>query len=299
MPSTPTAVARAAGLPGRTNTVLQTCFFAISGVLPADEAVLRVKEAIRKTYSRRGSEVVRRNEAAVDATLAALHEVPVPVARTSAREMPDIVPADAPEFVRTVTAAMMAGRGDDLPVSAMPVDGTFPSGTTAYEKRRISDVVAAWDPDTCIQCGTCSFVCPHSVIRSKFYDGAALDDAPDGFRSAPLNAAGLPGARYTLQVYVEDCTGCGLCVEACPVSPLGDPTPAGDQPRAARPGARAGAREHRVLRDPRRSTTAPASTSARCAAPSSSSRCSSSRARAPGAARRPTSRCSPSSSVSG
>lgn len=218
------AVARAAGLPGRTNTVLQTCFFAISGVLPADEAVSRVKDAIRKTYSRRGSEVVRRNEAAVDATLAALHEVPVPVARTSAREMPDIVPADAPEFVRTVTAAMMAGRGDDLPVSAMPVDGTFPSGTTAYEKRRISDVVAAWDPDTCIQCGTCSFVCPHSVIRSKFYDGAALEGAPEGFGSAPLNAAGLPGARYTLQVYVEDCTGCGLCVEACPVSPLGDPT---------------------------------------------------------------------------
>ena len=218
------AVAREAGLPGRTNTVLQTCFFAISGVLPADEAVTRVKEAIRKTYGRRGSEVVRRNEAAVDATLASLHEVHVPVARTSSREMPDIVPAHAPEFVRTVTAAMMAGRGDDLPVSAMPVDGTFPSGTTAYEKRRISDVVADWDPDACIQCGTCSFVCPHSVIRSKFYDGSALEGAPEGFRSAPLNAAGLPGAQYTLQVYVEDCTGCGLCVEACPVSPVGDPS---------------------------------------------------------------------------
>ena len=123
-----------------------------------------------------------------------------------------------------MTAAMMAGRGDDLPVSAMPVDGTFPSGTTAYEKRRISDVVADWDPDTCIQCGTCSFVCPHSVIRSKFYDGSALEGSPEGFRSAPLNAAGLPGAQYTLQVYVEDCTGCGLCVEACPVSPVGDPS---------------------------------------------------------------------------
>jgi pyruvate-ferredoxin/flavodoxin oxidoreductase len=215
-----TSVARGAGLPGRTNTVLQTCFFAISGVLPADEAVARVKAAIRKTYGRRGAEVVRRNEAAVDATLAALHEVPVPAARTSLRDLPDVVPRDAPPFVRTVTAEMMAGRGDALPVSALPVDGTYPSGTSAYEKRRISDLVADWDPDTCIQCGTCSFVCPHSVIRSVFYDGDALDGAPEGFRSAPLNAAGLPGSRYTLQVYVEDCTGCGLCVESCPVSPL-------------------------------------------------------------------------------
>ena len=218
-----TAVARSAGLPGRTNTVLQTCFFAVSGVLPRDEAVARVKEAIRTTYGRRGQEVVRRNEAAVDHTLAALHEVSVPGRRTSDRPLPPTVPADAPEFVRTVTATMMAGRGDSLPVSAMPVDGTFPSGTTAYEKRRISDLVAQWDPDTCIQCGTCSFVCPHSVIRSRFYPEGSDDGAPGGFRSAPLVAAGLPGSRYTLQVYAEDCTGCGLCVEACPVSPVGRP----------------------------------------------------------------------------
>ena len=218
-----TAVARSAGLPGRTNTVLQTCFFAVSGVLPRDEAVARVKEAIRTTYGRRGQEVVRRNEAAVDHTLAALHEVSVPGRRTSDRPLPPTVPADAPEFVRTVTATMMAGRGDSLPVSAMPVDGTFPSGTTAYEKRRISDLVAQWDPDTCIQCGTCSFVCPHSVIRSRFYPEGSDDEAPGGFRSAPLVAAGLPGSRYTLQVYAEDCTGCGLCVEACPVSPVGRP----------------------------------------------------------------------------
>jgi pyruvate-ferredoxin/flavodoxin oxidoreductase len=218
-----TAVAREAGLPGRTNTVLQTCFFAVSGVLPRNEAVARVKEAIRKTYGRRGAEVVRRNEAAVDATLAALHEVPVPGRRTSDRPLPDTVPPDAPEFVRTVTAAMMAGRGDELPVSALPDDGTYPSGTTAYEKRRISDLVAQWDPDTCIQCGTCSFVCPHSVIRSRFYDSAEAAAAPEGFQSAQLVAAGLPGARYTLQVYAEDCTGCGLCVEACPVSPVGRP----------------------------------------------------------------------------
>ncbi|HET9020941.1 MAG TPA: pyruvate:ferredoxin (flavodoxin) oxidoreductase [Ornithinibacter sp.] len=217
------AVARHAGLPGRTNTVLQTCFFAISGVVPRDEAIAKVKAAIGKTYARRGSEVVRRNEAAVDATLVALHEVPVP-SRTSGHELPPVVPAHAPEFVRTVTAAMMAGAGDSLPVSALPIDGTYPSGTTAYEKRRISEVVARWDPDTCIQCGTCSFVCPHAVIRSKYFDDEVLDGAPVGFRSAPLDAVGLPDSRFTLQVYVEDCTGCGLCVEACPVRPLGEPT---------------------------------------------------------------------------
>ncbi len=218
-----TAVAREAGLPGRTNTVLQTCFLAVSGVLPRAEAVERVKEAIRHTYGRRGPEVVRRNEAAVDAALAALHEVEVPAGPTTGRPLPATVPADAPEFVRHVTAEMMAGRGDALPVSAMPVDGTYPSGTTAYEKRRVSDLVAQWDPDTCIQCGTCSFVCPHSVIRSRFHPEGSTDDAPDGFPSAPLVAAGMPGSRYTLQVYVEDCTGCGLCVEACPVSPPGRP----------------------------------------------------------------------------
>lgn len=216
-------VARESGLPGRTNTILQACFFAISGVLPRETAVEQVKRAVRKTYWRRGAEVVRRNEEAVDATLAALHEVEVPTRATSTRQPVPLVPASAPPFVREVTAAMMAGRGDDLPVSALPVDGTFPSGTTAYEKRRISDLVAQWDPDTCIQCGTCSFVCPHSVIRAKSFDAADLADAPEGFRSAPLNAVGLPGSRYTLQVYPEDCTGCGLCVEACPVSPVGQP----------------------------------------------------------------------------
>ncbi|WP_353510801.1 pyruvate:ferredoxin (flavodoxin) oxidoreductase, partial [Intrasporangium sp.] len=212
------AVAEAAGLRGRTNTVLQTCFFAISGVLPGDEAIAAVKSAIRKTYGRRGSEVVRRNEAAVDSAVAALHEVPVPESPDVAgRALPPVVPEGAPEFVRTVTAAMMAGRGDDLPVSALPLDGTYPSGTTSFEKRRISDLVAQWDPESCIQCGNCAFVCPHSVIRSKYYDPADADGAPEGFPSAPLNAVGLPSSRYTLQVYVEDCTGCALCVEACPV----------------------------------------------------------------------------------
>ncbi|MDF2146512.1 pyruvate:ferredoxin (flavodoxin) oxidoreductase [Knoellia sp. p5-6-4] len=215
-------VARDCGLPGRTNTVLQTCFFAISGVLPRERAIEQVKGAIRRTYWKRGSEVVRRNEEAVDAAVAALNEVTVPAATTSVREPLPPVPPTAPAFVRQVTAAMMAGRGDELPVSALPVDGTFPSGTTAYEKRRISDLVAEWDPSTCIQCGTCSFVCPHSVIRSKYFDEGELADAPTGFRSMPLDAVGLPTTRYALQVYVEDCTGCGLCVEACPVSPVTD-----------------------------------------------------------------------------
>src|SRR5690606_18290959 len=213
-------VAADAGLPGRTNTVLQTCFFAISGVLPRDEAIERIKAAIRSTYARRGPDIIARNEAAVDAAVAHLSEIDVTAGAQSARDGAPLIPDHAPQFVREVTAAMMGGRGDDLPVSALPADGTYPSGTTAYEKRRISDLVAEWDPQSCIQCGNCGFVCPHSVIRAKFYDEEALDGAPGSFASAPLNAVGLPSTRYTLQVYAEDCTGCGLCVEACPVSPV-------------------------------------------------------------------------------
>ena len=216
-------IAREAGLAGRTNTVLQTCFFAISGVLPREEAIAKIKSAIAKTYGRRGAEVVARNGAAVDSALAGLHQIEVPGRVTSTRELPPVVPASAPEFVRTVTAVMMAGRGDDLPVSALPVDGTYPSGTAAYEKRNISELVAQWDPDLCIQCGNCSFVCPHSVIRSTYYDESLLAGAPPAFRSAPLDARGLPDTRFTLQVYIEDCTGCELCVQACPVGAPGDP----------------------------------------------------------------------------
>jgi pyruvate-ferredoxin/flavodoxin oxidoreductase len=216
-------IARDAGLAGRVNTVLQTCFFSISGILEPEQAIERIKAAIAKSYGRRGAEIVRRNQAAVDRALAGLHRVELPEGVTATRLPPPVVPSDAPEFVRTVTAAMMAGRGDELPVSALPVDGTYPSGTTRYEKRNISDQVAVWDPDLCIQCGNCSFVCPHSVIRSRYFHPSRLESSPGGFRSAPLNAPGLPDTRYTLQVYVEDCTGCGLCVEACPVSSGGDP----------------------------------------------------------------------------
>jgi pyruvate-ferredoxin/flavodoxin oxidoreductase len=214
-------VARKAGMGRRTNTVLQTCFFAISNVLPRDEAIEEVKRTIRKTYGRKGADVVAKNEAAVDASVDNLHRIDVPAQPVSSIDMIPPVPDTAPEFVRAVTGSMLLGTGDSLPVSALPADGTYPSGTTKFEKRNISDIIAEWDPEACIQCGNCAFVCPHAVLRAKYYSSSALEGAPDGFQSAPLNAAGFPGSRYTLQVYAEDCTGCGLCVEACPVKPLG------------------------------------------------------------------------------
>jgi pyruvate-ferredoxin/flavodoxin oxidoreductase len=213
------SVAGEAGMEGRTNTVMQTCFFAISGVLPRDVAIAKIKAAIQKSYGAKGAEVVRKNYEAVDQTLGRLRKVPVPEAGAvnGQRRLP-IVPERAPPFVREVTAAMMAGRGDEIPVSALPADGTYPSGTARWEKRNISDVVAGWDPEICIQCGNCGLICPHSVIRAKLYPQDHLKDAPPTFKSAPIDARGLPDVRYTLQVYVEDCTGCGLCVEVCPVT---------------------------------------------------------------------------------
>ena len=217
------AVARASGMGNRTNTVLQTCFFAISKVMDRDEAIAAVKQSIRDTYGRRGADVVAKNEAAVDASLASLHRVEVPDAPVGDRQMIPPVPEGAPDFVRDVTSVMLTDNGDQLPVSALPVDGTYPSGTTKYEKRNISDIIAVWDPEECIQCGNCAFVCPHAVLRAKYYPEKLLEGAPASFETAELNAAGLPGAHYTLQVYAEDCTGCGLCVEACPVKPINSP----------------------------------------------------------------------------
>ncbi|MBM3494816.1 MAG: pyruvate:ferredoxin (flavodoxin) oxidoreductase, partial [Armatimonadetes bacterium] len=209
-------VAKATGMGVRINTIMQTAFFAISGVLPKDEAIAQIKYAIKKTYGKRGEAVVQKNNAAVDAALEHLHEVQVPGRTPGELRMPPAVSPDAPEFVRTVTAQMIAGRGDSLPVSAFPVDGTFPVATTQWEKRNIALDVPAWEPDVCIQCGKCVLVCPHGCIRSKVYDGGLLADAPETFKSTSAKWRELPGQSFTIQVAVEDCTGCTLCVEACP-----------------------------------------------------------------------------------
>jgi pyruvate-ferredoxin/flavodoxin oxidoreductase len=209
-------VAREAGMPGRVNTIMQTCFFAISGVLPATQAVAAIKHAIEKTYGRRGEAVVRKNFAAVDAALAHLEEVKIPQTATASFDVRPPVPAAAPAFVQDVTARIIAGDGDRLPVSALPADGTYPSGTARWEKRNIAVEIPAWDESLCIQCGKCVLVCPHAVIRSKVYAPAALTAAPAGFKSAPAKWREFADARYTLQVSPEDCTGCGLCVEICP-----------------------------------------------------------------------------------
>ncbi len=209
-------VAASLGLGSRSNTILQTCFFALSGVLPRDEAIAAIKKETEKTYERKGAEVVKKNFAAIDQALANMHAVPIPSVATGKPEAISRIPSTAPEFVRFVTSEMMAGRGDALPVSAIPIDGTFPTGTTKYEKRNIADWVPVWESQLCIQCGQCSIVCPHSVIRAKYYDRSRLEQAPPAFKAVPINARGYPESRYTLQVYVEDCTGCGVCVENCP-----------------------------------------------------------------------------------
>jgi len=210
-------VAEQAGMGQRINTVMQTCFFAISGVLPKDEAIAHIKEAIQHTYGRRGEKIVQKNFAAVDSALANLHEVKVPATVTSTFDLRPAVPAEAPAFVQQVTAEIIAGRGDLLPVSAMPVDGTFPTGTARWERRNIALEIPVWDEKICIQCGKCVLVCPHAVIRSKVYDAALLADAPPTFKAVPARWKEHKEKKYTLQVAPEDCTGCALCVEVCPV----------------------------------------------------------------------------------
>jgi pyruvate-ferredoxin/flavodoxin oxidoreductase len=220
-------VARDAGMGGRINTVMQTCFFAIAGVLPAQDAIEAIKNSIRKTYAKKGEEIVEMNLRAVDAALVYLYEVQIPERAVAgvvdagrrdqrSRLQPNGEITRAPEFVRNVLGEIMAGRGDRVPVSALPNDGTYPTGTTQFEKRNLASEVPVWDPQVCIQCGKCVLVCPHAVIRSKVYETAVLQGAPSSFKSAEARLPDWKGLEYTLQVAVEDCTGCGICVDVCP-----------------------------------------------------------------------------------
>ncbi|MBB5352855.1 pyruvate-ferredoxin/flavodoxin oxidoreductase [Haloferula luteola] len=208
-------VAREAGMGGRINTVMQTCFFAISGVLTRDEAIAKIQDAIRKTYAKKGDEVVRRNFAAVDIALQHLHPVPLP-GTLEGPPRAAVVPDDAPDFVKRVTAVMMEGKGDLLPVSAFPPDGVWPTDTTRWEKRAIAHEIPAWEPDLCIQCNKCVMVCPHAAIRAKFYDKDELGSAPETFKAADFKMRDFPGSSYTIQIAPEDCTGCKLCTVVCP-----------------------------------------------------------------------------------
>jgi pyruvate-ferredoxin/flavodoxin oxidoreductase len=217
------AVARKTHLGNRINTIMQTCFFAISGVLPRAEAIEKIKESIRKTYGKRGESVVSQNFAAVDAALEHLHQIVVPAVATADLSSLTAIAGNAPEFVRAVTGEIMAGRGDQLPVSAFPLDGTYPVGTSQWEKRNIALEVPVWEPDLCIECGKCVMVCPHATIRAKVCDESDLASAPEGFKRIPAKWRELPDKLYTIQVGVEDCTGCKLCVEVCPATDKKDP----------------------------------------------------------------------------
>ena len=209
-------VARECGMGGRINTVMQVCFFSVSGVLAHDEAIAAIKNSIGKTYGKKGEEIVRMNLAAVDSALAHLCEIKIPDHISSRVKMREVVADNAPAFVRNVLGPIIAGRGDEVPVSALPVDGTFPTRTARWEKRNLATEIPVWDPNVCIQCGKCVFVCPHATIRSKVYDRSALAGAPNGFRSHEARLPEWKGLQYTLQVAPEDCTGCGICVDVCP-----------------------------------------------------------------------------------
>ncbi len=217
-------VAKETGMGARINTIMQTCFFAISGVLPRDEAIAKIKEAIYKTYGKKGEAVVQKNYAAVDGTLANLFEVKIPDKVTSKHHRPPVVAEESPAFVRDVLAKMISGNGDSLPVSAMPVDGTFPTGTTKWEKRNIALEMPVWDAETCIQCCKCSIVCPHAAIRAKIYDPSASAGAPESFKSVAARGPEFKDKQFTLQIAPEDCTGCGTCVEICPAKNKAEPT---------------------------------------------------------------------------
>jgi len=216
-------VARDTGMGGRVNTIMQTCFFAISGVLPREEAIEAIKNSIKKTYGKRGESIVQKNFAAVDAALDNLIEVKIPATVSSTFDVRPPVPAEAPEFVQSVLAPIIEGNGDLLPVSKLPIDGTFPIGTAMWEKRNIALEIPEWDEGLCIQCGKCVLVCPHAVIRAKVYESDKLKSAPEGFKAVPAKWKDLKDRQYTLQVAPEDCTGCALCIEACPAKSKSEP----------------------------------------------------------------------------
>jgi len=209
-------VGRKTNMGVRINTIMQTCFFAISGVLPREEAIAKIKESIVHTYGKRGEEVVKMNFNAVDEAIANMYEVKYPCNLSSEISMRRPVPVEAPDFVQKVTAMIIAGRGDELPVSAFPVDGTYPTGTTQWERRNIAQDIPVWNSDICIQCGKCAMVCPHASIRIKVYDSRLLENAPSTFKSVNVKDKEFAGQKYTIQVAPEDCTGCGVCVDVCP-----------------------------------------------------------------------------------
>src|SRR5450756_533522 len=211
-----TRVARDAGLPGRVNTVLQACYFALAGVLPQDQAITAIKAAVERTYSKRGSAVLDRNYAAVDLALAELHEVAVPAGVNGSVHLRPVAPAEAPPFVQRVTAEMLAGRGDLLPVSALPVDGAFPLGTSRWERRDIAEELPQWDPTICIDCAKCTLVCPHAAIRMKVFSPELLTNAPTGFQSKEWKSKEQPGMMMAIQIAPDDCNGCGTCADYCP-----------------------------------------------------------------------------------
>jgi pyruvate-ferredoxin/flavodoxin oxidoreductase len=209
-------IAEQMGMGNRINVIMQTAFFKISGVLPEDQAVSLIKKAIVKTYGSKGQDIVDRNISTIDTALNAIEQVDVPSAVSGDLHMLPPVPANSPQFVKTVTGEIIAGRGHLLPVSMLPADGTYPSGTTKYEKRNIAEMIPVWDPDVCIQCGDCSAVCPHATIRMKAYDPGYLDKAPPTFKSTDARGKELTGLKFTIQIAPEDCTGCSACVVACP-----------------------------------------------------------------------------------
>ncbi|NCR46407.1 MAG: pyruvate:ferredoxin (flavodoxin) oxidoreductase, partial [Microcystis aeruginosa SX13-01] len=219
-----TQVAKEAGMGSRINTVMQVCFFALAGVLSREDAIAQIKKAIRKTYGKKGEEIVQMNIKAVDSALEHLYQVPIPATVTpEAFELRPSIPDTAPAFVREVLGKIIARHGDELPVSALPNDGTYPTATSQWEKRNIAQEIPVWDADVCVQCGKCVLVCPHAVIRSKVYDEAELATAPETFKVANAKDHDWKGLKFTIQVAAEDCTGCGICVDVCPAKNKSQP----------------------------------------------------------------------------